>query len=100
MSDIPKVLVELLGTFFFVSIILTTLDKSIGLIAPFVVAAGLLAAILFGGKISGGHFNPVVSISMFFKDQISLNLMISYILFQIIGASLAVIFNNYLYIYI
>lgn len=88
------VLVEFLGTFFFLSIILSTVaEPSFG---PIAIAAGLLAAIYFGGKISGGHFNPAVSIMMFIKGNIQGDLAIVYISAQIIGALSALILNNYL----
>lgn len=96
-SDASKFLVELLGTFFFVSVILNTLTLTDSTTGPISVAVALLAAIYFGGKISGGHFNPAVSLSMYFKKVISLNIFMGYVIFQIIGAILAVILNNYLY---
>ena len=88
------VLVEFIGTFFFLSIILNTItEPSYG---PIAIAVGLLAAIYFGGKISGGHFNPAVSIMMFIKGNIQGDLAIVYISAQIIGALSALILNNYL----
>ena len=52
--DINKFIVELLGTFFFVSVILNTLSLSSGNpTGPISVAVALLAAIYFGGSVSG-----------------------------------------------
>ncbi len=93
MVDLVKVIVEILGTFFFLSVILNTLnDASIGAIG---VAVTLLAAIYFGASTSGAHFNPAVSFAMFMKNRMELNLLIVYILSQLIGAALAVKFNNF-----
>ena len=87
-------LVEIIGTFIFFSIILSAVaDSSYG---PIAIAVGLLAAIYFGGKISGGHYNPAVSIMMFFKGNLSLSTMIGYIIAQITGALLALLTNSYL----
>ena len=48
-SDINKFLIELLGTFFFVSVILNTLTLSAdNYTGPITVAVALLAAIYFG----------------------------------------------------
>ncbi len=89
--DLVKVVVETLGTFFFLSVILQTLtDASLG---PIAVAVTLLAAIYFGASTSKAHFNPAVSFAMFMKEQISMNTLISYVLAQLVGAALAVKFN-------
>jgi aquaporin Z len=94
MVDLVKVIVEILGTFFFLSVILHTLtDSSIGAIG---VAAALLGAIYFGASTSGAHFNPAVSFAMFMKNKMEVNLLIAYVLAQLIGAALAVKFDNFL----
>lgn len=100
MSNISKFIVELIGTFFFISVILSTINNkiSLGPLAPISIVVALLAVIYFGGSISGGHFNPAVSISMFLKNQINFTLLIGYIIFQIIGGCLAVVFNNFIYL--
>lgn len=90
--DLIKYIVEAIGTFFFVSVILNTLyDASLG---PIAVVVALLASIYFGIQVSGAHFNPAVSVSMYLKNKLSFNLLIGYILSQLIGAGLAVKFNN------
>ncbi len=94
MVDLVKVIVEILGTFFFLSVILHTLtDASVGAIG---VAVTLLAAIYFGASTSGAHFNPAVSFAMFMKNKMEVNLFIAYVLAQLIGAATAVKFNNFL----
>jgi aquaporin Z len=93
MSDNVKYVVEVLGTFFFLSVILNTLtDSSVG---PIGVAVALLAAIYFGASISGAHFNPAVSVAMYLKNKMTLNLLIGYVIAQLVGGSLAVAFSNY-----
>jgi aquaporin Z len=93
MVDLLKVIVEILGTFFFLSVILNTLtDASIGAIG---VSIALLASIYFGAGVSGAHFNPAVSFAMFLKNKMEFNLLIAYVLAQLIGGALAVKFNNY-----
>ena len=91
---IQPILVEILGTFFFLSIILSAVaEPSYG---PIAIAAGLLAAIYFGGKISGGHYNPAVSIMMLAKGNITAITTCAYIAAQIIGALLALVVNTYI----
>lgn len=84
---------EFIGTLFFLSIILNVVnDSSIGVIA---IAVGLLAAIYMVGGVSGGHFNPAVSIMMFMKGSLPADMTILYIIAQIIGALSALLLNNF-----
>jgi aquaporin Z len=84
---------EFLGTLFFLSIILNVVnDSSIGVIA---IAVGLLAAIYMVGGVSGGHFNPAVSVMMFMKGNLPADMTILYIIAQIIGALSALLLNNF-----
>jgi len=84
---------EFIGTLFFLSIILNVVnDSSIGVIA---IAVGLLAAIYMVGGVSGGHFNPAVSVMMFMKGNLPADMTILYIIAQIIGALSALLLNNF-----
>ena len=90
---LKAVLAEFLGTFFFFSIILNAVaNASLG---PIAVAVGLLAAVYFGGSISGGHFNPAVSVMMFAKGNITADVLVLYILAQIIAGLVALSINTY-----
>ena len=81
---------------FFLSVILNAVaDASFG---PIAVAVGLLAAIYFGGKVSGGHYNPAVSIMMYVKGKLTGDLTVLYIAAQIVGALLELLLNNFLYL--
>lgn len=92
MSDTNKYIVEAVGTFVFLSVIMHSMtDKSIG--GPG-IAIALLAVIYLGSSISGGHFNPAVSVAMFMEKQISYNLLLGYIIAQLVGAAGAWKFND------
>ncbi len=73
-----KYFVEFLGTFLFLSTIIATGS-------PVLIALSLLAVILMGGSISGGHFNPAVSVMMWANQAISLTDMALYIVAQVAG---------------
>lgn len=73
-----KYLVEFIGTFIFLSVILTS-----GEAIPIGIA--LITAILFGGKISGGNFNPAVSIMMHLKGTLNMTDLVGYIVAQVLG---------------
>ena len=73
-----KSFVEFIGTFVFLAVILNT-----GSAIP--IGAALATAIFFGGDISGGHFNPAVSLMMYINKSISTNQFITYIVAQCLG---------------
>tara|TARA_B110000211_G_scaffold27665_1_gene28153 strand:+ start:1360 stop:1620 length:261 start_codon:yes stop_codon:yes gene_type:complete len=84
-----KYFVEFLGTFIFLSIILR-----VG--KPIPIAVGLLGVIYFGGAISGGHFNPAVSIMMYMNKTLPLMDLPLYIIAQVLGAGGALGFKSLL----
>ncbi len=83
--SLAKYTAEFIGTAVFLTIIL----KSGG--DKYVIALGLLAAILLMGSVSGGHFNPAVSFMAFMKDQLSSQDLAGYIIAQLLGAVLAIL---------
>lgn len=82
-------LVEFIGTFFFLSVIIFTGN-------PIAIGLTLAAMIAMGGKISGGHFNPAVSFMMFFNNKIDLVKLILYILIQFAAAFLVYMFKKHI----
>jgi len=98
MVDLVKVVIEILGTFFFLSVIVRTTHPNLNSIEypPLAIAAALFAAIYFGYQ-SGANFNPAVSFALFMKNKLELNVLIAYVLAQLIGAALAVKFDNLIY---
>jgi len=73
-----KYLVEFFGTFLFLGVIVATGQ-------PFLIALALLLVILVGGGISGGHFNPAVSVMFYAKGGLSMMDLGSYIIGQVAG---------------
>lgn len=74
-----RYLAEFIGTLVFLTIIL----KSGG--DKYVIVAGLLAAILLMGNVSGGHFNPAVSVMQFSKGALSSQELAGYVIAQVLG---------------
>ena len=98
MSDMNKYLVEALGTFFFLSVILHSLSDS--KLGPQAIAITLLAAIYFGASVSGAHFNPAVSFVMLLENKLTFSLFLAYVLSQLVGALAAwkfyeLVFKNF-----
>lgn len=77
-----RLLTELLGSFFFIGAIMLTGE-------PIAAAVALLAAIYFGGKISGGHFNPAVTTAFLARGTITVRTWLGYVLAQLLGGLLA-----------
>ena len=73
-----KILVEFLGTLFFLYVILTTGNA-------LAIGAALSIAIILGGKISGGNFNPAVTIMMAVAGKQPMNEIVPYVLAQVAG---------------
>jgi aquaporin Z len=66
-----KYVVEFIGTFFLVFTVCTAVETGAAL-AP-VAIGGVLAAMIFaGGHISGGHYNPAVTLAVFLRGRISM----------------------------
>ena len=73
-----KYLVEFLGTMFFLYVILAT-----GSAIP--IGLALTVAIMVGGNISGGNYNPAVSIMMTAAGKLPKKDLVPYIVAQVAG---------------
>jgi aquaporin Z len=71
-------IVEFLGTFLFLSVIVATGQ-------PVLIALALLLVILLGGSISGGHFNPAVSLMFWAKGALTGTDLAGYVIAQCLG---------------
>ena len=80
-----KYLVELVGTFIFLSVILMT-----GEAIP--IGITLVAMIYWGGKISGGAFNPAVTLALYLNKKLNSVQLVGYMVAQFVGALLAFYF--------
>ena len=87
-------LAELLGTFLFFAIGLSSVQAvgALGGAAPLLVVVplafglGLLAAIFAFGHLSGGHFNPAVTVAMVIDGRTTPSDAVGYIIAQVVGA--------------
>ena len=81
------ILVEFLGTFIFLSVIVATGN-------PLAIGATLAVLAFFAGSVSGGHFNPAVSIMTLFNRGMSAKNAAGYIVAQIVGGLAAITVYN------
>ncbi len=81
--------VEFLGTVFFLLVILLT-----GQAIP--IGLALMAVIMVGGKISGGHFNPAVSVMMWRNGKLKISDLAPYVIAQVLGGLVALELSKYI----
>jgi aquaporin Z len=95
--NIRALVAEAVGTFILVfmgSLGIATVFTLVGemdpviaqLYVPFTFGLGLLAAIAIGGHVSGGHFNPAVTLGALFDGRVTPVSAVGYVVAQIIGA--------------
>ena len=83
-----KYAVELIGTFLFVFAIGTAASLS-GAFAPLAIGSALMVMVYAGGHISGGHFNPAVTLGALVRGRIGARDAVAYWVVQLVGAALA-----------
>jgi aquaporin Z len=71
--------VEYLGTVFFLYVIIATGN-------PLAIGAALALSIYLGGPISGGNFNPAVTILMVLSKKQPMSSLMPYLIAQVAGA--------------
>lgn len=87
-----KYLVEFIGTFFLVFVILV----SAGEFQPLAIGSILMVMIFAGGHISGAHYNPAVTLAVWIRGKIAGGEVLPYILSQIAGAAVAALAANWM----
>jgi aquaporin Z len=95
--SIRKSLVELIGTFFLVLTVgLCVYKPDAGVIAPLAIGSALMVMIYAGGHISGGHYNPAVTLAVWIRGRCATADLIPYWIAQVAGAVLAAFAVTYL----
>jgi aquaporin Z len=85
-----KYVAELIGTFFLVLTIgCTVIGHGAGPFAPLAIGFALMVMIFAGGHISGGHFNPAVTLGVWLRGKCETKDVVPYMIFQTMGAILA-----------
>jgi aquaporin Z len=94
--DIRKLTVELIGTFFLVLTVgMTVIGSPNGVIAPLAIGSVLMVMVYAGGHISGGHYNPAVTLAVFVRGKMKAVDVVPYWIAQFAGASLAALVAIY-----
>jgi len=65
-----KYLVEFIGTFFLVfNIGMSVIDPGAGALAPLAIGSALMIMVYAGGHVSGGHYNPAVTLAVWLRGR-------------------------------
>lgn len=88
---IQKYMAELLGTFALTLVVYYALTVGLALGTPLAVGLTVGLFVYTVGGISGGHFNPAVTIGIASVRKLSVKDAVVYIIFQVVGALLAML---------
>src|SRR5262249_32450307 len=80
-----KWLTEFIGTFFLVlTVCLPVLTKAP--LAGVAIGSSLMVMVYMGGHVSGGHYNPAVSLAVLLRGKLSPVGFVAYVVSQVLGA--------------
>jgi aquaporin Z len=82
-----KLLTEFIGTFFLVLTIgCTVMPGAAGVIPPIAIGAALMVMVFAGGHVSGGHYNPAVTLGVFLRGRCAASDLVPYWAAQTVAA--------------
>src|SRR6476469_8490242 len=85
-----KYITEFIGTFFLVLTVgCTVIGAGTGVIAPLAIGAALMVMVYAGGHVSGGHYNPAVTLAVLLRRRIGLRDALAYGMVQLGAGVLA-----------
>src|ERR1700722_6829315 len=85
-----KYLVELIGMFLFVLVVgMVVIDPGAGILTPIAIGSTLMILVYAGGHVSGGHYNPAVTLAVWLRGRCATADVPFYWIAQIAGACAA-----------
>ena len=87
-----RYVVEFIGTFFLVFTVgMVSIDPGAGALAPLAIGSALAVMIYAGGHISGGHYNPAVTLAVWLRGKASPRGALAYMTAQVLAGVVAAI---------
>ncbi len=81
-----KYLVEFIGTFFLVLTVgMCVIEPGAGNLAPLAIGSALMIMVYAGGHVSGGHYNPAVTLAVWLRGKCPQDDVLPYIGAQLAG---------------
>jgi aquaporin Z len=92
-----KYIAEFIGTFFLVLTVgCTVIGNGAGALAPLAIGSALMVMIFAGGHISGGHFNPAVTLGVWLRGKCGTKDVAPYMVAQIVAGVVAALAVRFL----
>jgi aquaporin Z len=92
-----KYLTEFIGTFFLVLTVgMTMIELGAGNLAPLAIGSALMIMVYAGGHVSGGHYNPAVTLAVWLRGRCPQPDVLPYMGSQVAGGIVASIVTLYL----
>jgi aquaporin Z len=91
-----KYLVEFIGTFFLVFTVGMAVRSGAPL-APLAIGAALMVMVFAGGHVSGGHFNPAVTLAVFLRGKCEAKDVVPYWVAQLAAGLVAALIVTFLF---
>src|SRR4029450_5767114 len=87
---------EFIGTFFLVFTVCPTVTGEVPM-APLAIGCSLMVMVYMGGHISGGHYNPAVSLAVVLRGKMPGKDFIPYVVAQVLGAVVAAYLSSVIF---
>jgi len=83
-----RYLTEFIGTLFFVLCIGLIVTAGAQPLAPLLIGFALMVVVYMGGHVSGGHYNPAVTVAVYLRGKFLAGDVAPYIVAQILGGTI------------
>lgn len=87
-NNMRDCITEAIGTFFLVLTVGLTVTAGVPM-APLAIGCSLMIMVYMGGHISGGHYNPAVTLGVFLRGRLPAAKVLPYWAAQLVGAIVA-----------
>ena len=83
-----RYLTEFIGTLFFVFCIGLIVTAGAQPLAPLLIGFALMVVVYMGGHVSGGHYNPAITLAVYLRGKFLAGDVAPYIVAQILGGTI------------
>jgi aquaporin Z len=87
-TGVTSYVTELIGTFFLV-LTIGLMAATQSPLAPLAIGGMLTGLVYMGRHVSGAHYNPAITLAIFFRGKLAPSEVMPYVLSQVLGALLA-----------